>query len=56
MAPLEIVCPFPAIDFRKLTISLVILRHVLVVDLIFILVPLVVVATGCVVVPLGVAV
>ena len=56
MAPLKIVFPFRTIRSRKLTISLVIFCHVLVVDLIFILVPLVVVASGGVVVPLGVAV
>jgi hypothetical protein len=56
MAPLKIVLLFNTSRSRELTISLVVLGHVLVVHLVFILVPLVVVTSVFVVVPLGLVV
>jgi len=56
MAPLKIILLFRAGRSRKITISLVVIDHVLVVHLVFILVPLVVITSVFVVVTLGLAV
>lgn len=51
--PLEIVSLFSAGRFRELTISSVVFGHVLAVHLVFVLVPLVIVASVFIVVALG---
>ncbi len=56
MAPLKIILLFRAGRSRKISISLVVIDHVLVIHLIFILVPLVVVTSVFVVVALGLVV
>jgi hypothetical protein len=53
VTPLKIVSLFPGSRFREFTISLMVLGHVLVVDLVFVLVPLVIVTSVFIVVALG---
>jgi len=52
VAPLKIIFLFSTSRFRKITISLMVVGHVLMVGLVFMLVPLVVVTSIFVVIPL----